>query len=127
MPFKPGQSGNPGGKPRGAVRITLREARDKASAHIDDALACLSGLCAKWSDPEASDKDRATARAAANDILTWALGRASAWADEETGLPADFAGKPDEEKRRLLLDRVTRYNQALAVLEKHGKADGTVQ
>lgn len=116
MPWQKGQSGNPGGKPRGAVRLSLRETRERAAKSTEKAIRVFERCCARIDRKGATDKDWDRARAAANDLLVWANGKPAPWADDATGLPADFASKAPEEQRRYLEERMALYAQALAVL-----------
>jgi hypothetical protein len=64
MPFAKGQSGNPGGRPKG-----LLEVQEAARAHTADALATLARIAADTAAPPAAQI------AAANALLDRAWGR----------------------------------------------------
>jgi len=62
--FQPGQSGNPGGRPK-----ALKDIEEAARAHTEDAIATLAAIC---KNPSAPDAARV---AAANALLDRGWGR----------------------------------------------------
>ncbi|MDR3537829.1 MAG: DUF5681 domain-containing protein [Acetobacteraceae bacterium] len=64
MPFMPGQSGNPGGRPR-----ALKDVEEAARAHTTDAIRTLASICKSRKAPDAARV------AAANALLDRAWGR----------------------------------------------------
>lgn len=116
MPWAKGQSGNAKGKPKGAVSLGLRELREKARKKADKALATLEKLMSRGTGKGATDRDRQTARAAANDMLTWGFGRPSPW--PEDGIPPDIARLPAAEQLEALRGRRDVYQGAIEELER---------
>lgn len=49
MPFQPGQSGNPGGRPK-----ALKAVEDAARTHTEEAIATLAAICRNKDAPEAA-------------------------------------------------------------------------
>jgi hypothetical protein len=66
MPFQPGQSGNPGGRPKGKVKQIAAKAREHAETVIEE-------LAALVVDREAKDSDRI---AAGKELLDRGIGKA---------------------------------------------------
>lgn len=64
MTFQPGQSGNPGGRPK-----ALKEVEEAAREHTTDAIRTLASICKSRKAPEAARV------AAANSLLDRAWGR----------------------------------------------------
>jgi hypothetical protein len=64
MPFQPGQSGNPGGRPK-----ALKAVEEAARAHTGDAIETLASICKNTQAPEAARV------AAANALLDRAWGK----------------------------------------------------
>ena len=64
MPFQPGQSGNPGGRPK-----ALKDVEEAARAHSEEAIVALAAICKNKDAPEAARV------AAANALLDRAWGK----------------------------------------------------
>ena len=64
MPFQPGQSGNPGGRPK-----ALKAVEEAARLHTEEAIATLAAICNNKDAPEAARV------AAANALLDRAWGK----------------------------------------------------
>ena len=64
MPFMPGQSGNPGGRPK-----ALKAVEEAARAHTEAAISTLAAICQNTAAPEAARV------AAANALLDRAWGK----------------------------------------------------
>lgn len=104
--FAPGTSGNPGGRPRLSEEARkLLEGIAKLHAKARQALAAL------LDDEDPNVRAKAVAM-----VLDRVLGKVVAPADEETGLPADFAARPAAEQAAWYEERASRYVQAAGVL-----------
>lgn len=82
MPFKPGQSGNPGGRPR-----VVGHVRDLAQAHIDKCVTVLIDLLAS--------ENENIRLAAARELLDRGCGKPAA-VDEEKVIREELAKMTDE-------------------------------
>jgi len=56
MPFQPGQSGNPGGRPK-----ALKEVEEAARSHTAEAISTLAAICNNNDAPDAARIAAATA------------------------------------------------------------------
>lgn len=91
MPFKPGQSGNPGGRPKGKIKQIAAKARE----HADDVIAALAEIV--------EDKDEKTSDriAAGKELLDRGIGKALAITTQIGGPLEDMS---EDELREILAD-----------------------
>jgi hypothetical protein len=101
--FKKGQSGNPAGKPKGAVNRVTAQARELAS-RIVDSPEYLESLRARVIAGEAPQME----------VLLWAYAKGRPVERVEQGGPGAFATMSDDELRQ-------RLSQAIDALAKAAK------